>query len=783
MRRWAGWLIALGACAGLGLFILLAWSTGSASRLAEHHELLVYLNMALAAGLIVWVLGLLARLVWHLYKGQFGARLTGRFALAFILIGVLPGALIYTVSVQFMSKSIESWFNVRVDTALDAGLALGRTALDAQINELDTRAKAMTPLLSEADESDLPTLLARVRDVTGVKEVGVFTGSGRPVSFVTERFGQLLPQTIPSHILNQLRITHGYAAAESVMSSGPRDVAAGMILRVIVPMASDMTHSGSSLGQEMRWLQLIKPVPESLVHNAEEVRAGYRDYQELALSRHGLRQLFGVTLTLALLIAVFASIAVALYLSRRLVQPLLTLASGTRAVSVGDFRPLPESSQNDEVGQLTRSFNAMTQQLEEARRLVETNRRQLERSKVYIESILANLSAGVLVFDEQFRLTTFNQGAQSILGEDLQTVIGYPIETVESLVAFGNTIRRAFTQQAAMSSERVHWQEQLEVMLPESSNASPELPLDFGEEHLMPERVMRELTLLARGTHLSAHGAGNGYVVVFDDISEVISASRSVAWGEVARRLAHEIKNPLTPIQLSAERLAMKLSDKLDENDAALLARSTNTIVNQVGSLKQMVDEFREYARKPPARYEAIDLNDLIEDVLILHGWDPLDGPGDPGVDGIAYDIELADRLPGVRGDLTQLRQVILNLVGNAKEALIDVSGGGMIHIKTEAKAEGLGVDASEPAVLLTISDNGPGFSSQLLQRAFEPYITTKAQGTGLGLAIVRKIVEEHGGYIELSNRRTGGARVTILLVPYVESNAQVDASRQANDN
>lgn len=767
MRRWARWLIAFATVAGLSLFILLAWSTASASRLAQYHELLVNLNVALAVGLFVWVVGLFARLAIQLHQGKFGARLTGRFALAFALIGVLPGALIYTVSVQFMSKSIESWFNVRVDTALDAGLALGRAALDAQLNELDTRARAMVPLLSEADESDLPELLSRVREVTGVQEAMVFTGSGRPVAFVTQQFGQLLPQSAPSQVLNQLRVTRGYAAAESVSEGPIGEETTAMVLRVIVPLATPMVSATGPLINEMRWLQLIKPVSEKLVLNAEEVRAGYRDYQELAMSRHGLQQLFGVTLTLALLLAVFAAMAVALYLSKRLVKPLLALASGTRAVSIGDYRPLPEPPQNDEVGQLTRSFNAMTHQLEEARRLVETNRRQLERSKLYIESILANLSAGVLVFDEQFRVTIFNQGAQSILGVDLREVSGRPLETANGMVEFAGTIRRAFSQHAAMGSERLHWQEQFEVTFPRTG--------DDDRPHT--------LTLLARGTHLTGEGRGNGYVVVFDDITEVISANRSVAWAEVARRLAHEIKNPLTPIQLSAERLAMKLVDKLDEKDAALLERSTNTIINQVSSLKHMVDEFREYARKPPTVYGPVNLNLLIEDVLTLYGWDPHESRSRDGGKPVQFDIRLAPDLPAVRGEPTQLRQVIHNLLGNAREALAEAQSEGMIQVTTEVTPSGLGDDASEPAVLLTVADNGPGFSSQLLQRAFEPYVTTKVQGTGLGLAIVRKIVEEHGGYIELSNRRAGGARVTIMLALSDSVEHPVDEASQANDN
>ena len=762
-RTWL--LLMLGAVSGLGLFILLAWSTGSASRLAHFHELLVYLNFALALGLFGWVLGLSIKLIRRLRRNKFGARLTARFAIAFALIGVLPGALIYTVSIQFMTRSIESWFNVRVDSALDAGLALGRAALDAQINELDTRARAMLPSFAGATDAELPALLDRVREVTGVREAMVMTSSGRPIAFVTEQLNTMLPQSPPAGVLSQLRVSGSYAGAEPVSNNALQTDPSGLILRVILPLGSSAGASSLLISNEVRWLQLVKAVPEDLVMNAEEVREGYRDYQELALSRQGLRQLFGITLTLALLLAVFAAMAVALFLSKRLVQPLLALAAGTQAVSVGDFRPLAEPPQNDEVGQLTRSFNAMTRQLEEARRLVDMNRRQLEQSKLYTEGILANLSAGVLVFDEFFRITLFNQGAQSILGLDFRAAKGRPLETVPGALVLASTVKRAFSQLAATDSERLHWQEQFEITLPREDGNDTE----------------QTITLLARGTHLSLDGRGNGYVVVFDDITAVISANRTVAWGEVARRMAHEIKNPLTPIQLSAERLAMKLENKLEPTDAELLKRSTNTIINQVGSLKHMVDEFREYARRPPLVFTPVDLNHLIEEVLILYGWDPISKTATTDATGICFEATLGESLPVVRGDEPQLRQVIHNLLSNARDAIQESGQGGTVRIATELISSGDKTTAGgQPAVRLVVTDDGPGFNAQLLKRAFEPYITTKTHGTGLGLAIVKKIVEEHGGYIDISNRRGGGARVTILLAPMPTA---VDGNATEDDN
>lgn len=766
MNRLLRLALFIGVSSGAGLFGLLAWSTGNASRVAQYQGLLLWLNGALALALFVWVVALTLRLLLQLRSGLFGARLTARFALAFALIGVLPGTLIYGVSLQFMARSIESWFNVRVDTALESGLALARAALDSQLAELESRARVMTPELNTTPDADVAGVLARLRDSSGPVDAMVFSGSGRVIAFSSDKLGALSPLPPPAAILNQLRVTRGYSNADTgdSLSGGP--VEPGLQLRVIVALsAPERTESLLGVNVESRWLQLVQPVSENIARNASEVQQGNRDYQELALSRQSLRNLFGVTLTLALLLAVFAAIAVALYLSKKLVSPLLALASGTQAVSVGDYRALPEPPSNDEVGQLTRSFNTMTRQLDEARRMVETNRSQLQRSNVYLESVLANLSAGVLVFDERFCLTTFNQGAQSILKVDLRTAPGRLLQTVDGMSEFSQRIRQAFSEHTAMGSERTHWQEQFELTLQEPG----------------PEAKSFTLTLLARGTQLHVDGRENGYMVVFDDITEVISASRSVAWGEVARRLAHEIKNPLTPIQLSAERLAMKLAHKLEPLDAQLLERATNTIVNQVTSLKHMVDDFREYARKPPLVLAPVDFNALVDEVLGLYGWDPLSGKvQEDASEPWQLEVSLDPALPVILGDPTQLRQVVHNLLANARDALAEVPHPGVIRVSTQMIAAGGAETADRAAVRFTVADNGAGFSAQVLQRAFEPYVTTKTQGTGLGLAIVRKIIEEHQGRIDVSNRKEGGARVSILLTQLAE---QVDATPQDNDN
>jgi nitrogen fixation/metabolism regulation signal transduction histidine kinase len=738
-----------GATTGILLFLLASASENS-QFFDQNYSWLLGLNALIALLLLGLVATLLLRLYRRYKQGRFGSRLMTRLVLLFALIGILPGTLIYVVSVQFVSRSIESWFDVRVESALEAGLNLGRTALDSSMADLNAKARAMALELSDYSDASQITQLSRLRDQSQLQEALIVTSSNRVVASAGGNLGSLVPELPTAAMLSQARMTRGYAAiegsSENVVQSGTASPApaAGLRLRVVVAIPGK--SSALSLQNEARFLQLLQPVPQQLATDAEALRAAYSEYQARSVGRTGLRKIYIVTLTLTLLLAIFGAVTSAFLIANDLAQPLLLLAEGTKAVAEGNLSPRPIVATSDELGTLTQSFNTMTRQLYDARAAVERNRTELENAKAYLESVLANMSAGVMVLDGQFRLMSCNESVDRILQHDFEPYLGKPLSEIAGLETFAEVITRAFTEQSAKSAgdngSGLHWQQQIEI------------PRRIGDT-----QGDSDITLLARGSRLPVDNA-TGYVVVFDDISDVISGQRSIAWGEVARRLAHEIKNPLTPIQLSAERLQMKLEEKLPPADVAMLTRATSTIVNQVTAMKRMVDDFRDYAKTPPAVLSPLNLNALIEEILALY------------IAGDDRDIihpTLSPALPRVMGDATQLRQLIHNLLQNAQDAVAERTSDdepGRIELVTETihYPDPDGVD--QTAVRLTITDNGPGFAPKILARAFEPYVTSKSRGTGLGLAMVKKIVEEHGGRVDIQNRRNAsGAKIVILLL------------------
>jgi len=738
------------------LLFLLATVSDNTRLFDYYYSWIVGANVLVGTALFVLVIFLLARLISRYRRKRFGSRLMTRLVLMFTLIGVLPGLVIYLVSVQFVSRSIESWFNVKVETALESGLTLGRSALDASLKDLRLKARAVASELSEMPDSMLAAQLARSVERNQLNEAIVVSGTGQLVASTSSALSNLVPDMPTASMISRAKSMGGYGLIEggsegisSTMdgetNSASTSAKGGLRLRVLVTIRGD--GSLLSLNSQPRYLQVTQAVPEQLSANAEALRIAYGEYQERSLARAGLRNFYLITLTLTLLLAIFAAMVSAFLLATDLAQPLLLLAEGTKAVAEGDLSPRPIAASSDELGTLTKSFNIMTSQLADARETVERNRKEVEDAKAYLESVLANMSAGVMVLDDQLRLVTFNASAEKILYQNLWPYLGLSFASIDTLAAFSAPIVEAFSGQsahAAMSDGDPliqQWQQQIEI-----------------PRRLIGQKVDTEITLLARGARLPV-GTGLGHVVVFDDISDLISGQRSTAWAEVARRLAHEIKNPLTPIQLSAERLMMKLQTKLSGDDAALLERGTNTIVNQVVAMQQMVDNFRDYAKTPPPVLKPLELNHLITEILDLYG-------------GLRSNEQLITHLendlPKIMGDATQLRQVVHNLLQNAQDATSELNGerAPQIDVRTESIRYSDADGATRIAVSLSITDNGPGFDSKVMARAFEPYVTSKPRGTGLGLPVVKKIVEEHGGRIELQHRKDGpGARVSILLL------------------
>ena len=737
-------LFAAAATVGVLLFLLAAASE-NAQLFEDYYSWIFGANLTVGTALFVLVSFLLARLYSRYRRGRFGSKLMTRLVLLFTVMGIVPGIIIYMVSVQFVSRSIESWFNVEVESALESGVKLSRGALEASLGDLRARSRRVASELSDMSDATLVTQLSKIAEREQLQDVLVVSENGRLIATAGGELTRLAPELPSQAMITRAKTFDGFGVIEGESGTGPATTS-DLRLRVVVVILGD--GSLISLGSGLRYLQVLQPVPEQLAANAETLRNAYSSYQERALARDGLRRFYLITLTLVLLLAVFAAMVSAFLLATDLAQPLLLLAEGTKAVAEGNLSPRPIVATSDELGTLTQSFNTMTLQLADAREAVERNRQALEDAKAYLESVLANMSAGVLVLDDQLRLVTFNASASRILHHDLTPFQGCAFASVSSVVAFSQPVIDAFSNQNAQaageSAEAAtpYWQQQIEI-----------------PRRMFGEDGDGEIILLARGGRLPV-GSGSGYVVVFDDISDLISGQRSIAWAEVARRLAHEIKNPLTPIQLSAERMMMKLQTKLAPTDAALLERGTNTIVNQVLAMQQMVDNFRDYAKTPPPQLQSLDLNALIEEILELY----------PDTSEVcSMHSQLSADLPRVLGDATQLRQVVHNLLQNAQDATAESDAtrdAARIEVMTEtvhyAEAEG----GTRTAVRLTVADNGPGFDARMLARAFEPYATSKRRGTGLGLAVVKKIVEEHGGRIEVQNRKDGpGARVLILLL------------------
>lgn len=706
MRRRYSYLILLVALAA-ALVYSLTLATNSGSPLSEYFWWLIA-----AGGLIVTILlAMLLRYGWLLLRynrhNMLGSRLTRRLALMFTLIAVLPGLFLFGVSAQFISYSINSWFGNDTAQALESSLTLSKSALDNTLdNTIEQAAALQVEIISRTSMGGTAAEALRLSGETArFSQVGLYNPADGTTELISNP-AALPPPPAEKEVAEELQ-RHG--SSRSVTNINGKLYAQGWLA---LPAAQEKGKA----------LFFRRPIPDNVARDAELIENARSKYAELTYAKQGLQTFFLITLLAAALLSIMLALVIALYFARRFIEPILSLAEGAKAVAQGDFSQPRPVYRNDELGQLTRLFNHMTEQLAIAREAEELNRIRQEAARHYLETVLESLTAGVITLDETGRLKTLNRSAENILGLPLSELSGSNWHDWPQSVPQYLLLTELFQT----------------ILATEHTGKPVQTAYTGGDE----ARI-----LLAKATPLPADNGG-GTVLVFDDITLLVRAQKEAAWGEVAKRLAHEIRNPLTPIQLSAERLAWKLQDKLGEQDAQILARSTDTIIKQVAAMKEMVEAFRNYARAPALKLEKQDLNKIIEEVLLLYE-----------AGACTFDAVFSNIPAVMYADTTAMRQVLHNIFKNAAEAAEEAAQP-EVHIHT---------DNTDGKITLTVTNNGKSFSKDMLANAFEPYVTDKPTGTGLGLPVVKKIVEEHGGRIALSNPAEGGASVKITLPALVE--------------
>ena len=698
------------------LFLLTSAGTNS-SQLAPYYPLLLLANACVVVVLLILVASFISRLHKRLRQRQFGSRMLTHLVLIISSVTLIPCILIYATSTHLISQAFDSGVDSRVETALDSGVAVSRTVLERLEKEQSATAKMIADRLSETSFAQLNSELNRLRNLTGLQDLRLIDISGQIIASSPAWNETHLSGMLPNiqELLQTQQRGHW-----SALEGDPLEAdltTSSLRIRTLTALTNLPT-------QQAMILQVVQNVPEHIANDINATIRGLRDYQQIVVVRGGLQTLYNWSLVLTLTLASLCAILAAFMYASRITAPIRQLAEGTRQATSGNLQPIKEFTGADEINELTTAFNVMIHEVNEAWSKLETRQQRLEQSKSFLERILENLSSGVIVLDHETRIRTANFGAVKILGNNI--------------LQYGVCIRDAYAELAEiilpMLSSNSHTVNQEDVSLTVSGKKDP-------------------VTLMVRCSSVPLDD-GPGYLVVIDDMTQAVAAQRVLAWGEVARRLAHEIKNPLTPIQLAAERMEMKLEKHLPDDERYLLHRYTRTIVEQVAAMKQMVNDFRDYAKLPKPRLKPLDLNILLDEATLLYRQNDY-----------KITLDLCPDLPMIEADRAQLLQVIHNILSNAREAKLP-GRDCRVNIRTEIVTE-----HNETHIRLTIKDNGVGFPAAILENAFEPYITTKETGTGLGLPMVKKIIDEHGGRVELANQESfldleesAGAMVTITF-------------------
>jgi len=701
------------AATGVGLVLvalfLLSRTAQNSDDFDRLHNVILTINIAGVIVLFVFLVGNLARLLKEYRTHVPGAKLKARIVGMFVGLAVLPLLVVFYFSIQFINRGIDTWFSADVGEGLENALALSRAALEMQMRQHLYATQQISQRLGDVSERQLIFELSMLRRESGASEITIYGSNNQILATSSDSSAGALPRPLAEEVLLQTQQDRPYVALD------PDDF----------EIRTAVTFSYRGRGEPIGVLQAHFPVTERLARMAQSVERSYNEYQELVFLRAPLKSTFSLTLTVVLMLSLLAAIYGAFILSRRLVQPIQDLVAGTRAVAEGDFDTRLPTPTRDEIGFLISSFNDMTQRLASARREASLSQALVEAERANLEVILARLSTGVLALENDMRIRTANQASGAILGVDLEHRSGELLADV----AKGRPLLEQFhdVAQVHLGAGETDWREQI----------------------VLRGEVGRRVLTCACTTLPGDESHAAGYVIVFDDITALLQAQRDAAWGEVARRLAHEIKNPLTPIQLSAERMRRKYLGSMSEDEGQILDRATHTIVQQVEAMKEMVNAFSDYARAPDIEVGTFDMDKLVHEVVDLYRAQE---------SGIDITLMSDSSMPMIEADIGRVRQILHNLVRNATEALENTRDGQIdVHVSV-AEIDGI------KFVQIKVEDNGPGFKEGSISQVFDPYVTTKPKGTGLGLAIVKKLVEEHIGSIRAYNHAEGGAVISIRL-------------------
>ena len=699
------------AVVGLGFLILLAQSLSNTSLVSnDTFVILLGISIAFVISLFLLITFQVFKLLQSVKKEITGSKLTLRLVISFGMMVLIPVLIVYLVSVNFLTKSIESWFDVRVESALEGGLTLGQKTIDILIDDIELKGKSIAYAIANQPYEKREDILIDLREKFSISRAVLYKIDGT-ISAISENNLTISSSTITLEDIERSQNGYFGRIEESENNS--------LVLKAYIPIFYNDKNQKTELIRSNEILMLSQPIPESIANIAISVESVFEEYQQLRYSRNSLKIIYTLTLTIVLMLAILTSVAISFVISRRFTRPLSLLSEATNLIAKGNYKKIIPEIGKDELGTLVKSFNSMTYQLDSATKNSRKNRKRLEDARAFLDATLTNLASSIVVIDRKKRIKFYNKSAEKLLSFKKSNMIGENLMfAIKNIKKFDRVIK--FIDEAQVRKNK---------------------PLAVSQEIIFGSENEEKTIILKLSALLESSGVS--YILVLEDITTIAKAQRQIAWGEIARRLAHEIKNPLTPIQLSAERLHNKIKDKLNVNDRNLLNKSTNTIIKQVDALKLMVNEFSEYARSPKVVKKTINIIELIDEISYLYS--------DQNFQIIK---KYPKKIKTLKVDENKLRQVFINIFDNSKAALQNINKPKInIAIKFEKKS-----------IRIKFEDNGIGIPKEIIEKIFEPYVTSKKNGTGLGLAIVYKIIEEHNGVIEIINKKPSGVSILITL-------------------